>query len=109
MKREADVEQFRQNLDRRFPNRRTSKDYVSDLRQFMSACCKDWREVDMHDIDAFIDQQRQAGMKPATIKRRAAALKTFFDFLAEESGELNWPNPVRMKRHAGRRGGCRVI
>jgi site-specific recombinase XerD len=102
MKREADVEQFRQNLDRRFPNRRTSKDYVSDLRQFMSACCKDWREVDMHDIDAFIDQQRQAGMKPATIKRRAAALKTFFDFLAEESGELNWPNPVRMKRHAGR-------
>ena len=33
-----------------------------------------------------------------------AALKTFFDFLAEDSGELQWPNPVRFKRHAGKRG-----
>jgi site-specific recombinase XerD len=56
----------------------------------------------MQDIDAFVDQQRQRGLKPATIKRRAAALKTFFDFLAEETGDLNWPNPVRMKRHAGK-------
>ena len=28
--------------------------------------------------------------------------KTFFDFLAEESGELKWDNPVRFKRHAGK-------
>jgi len=102
MEREAEVEQFRQYLERRFPGRRTSRDYVSDLRQFMSTSDKDWHEVDLHEIDAFIDQQRRAGMKPATIKRRAAALKTFFDFLAEESSELNWPNPVRMKRHAGK-------
>ena len=102
MEREADVELFRQNLVRRFPDRRTSKDYVSDIRQFMSVCPKAWREIDMHDIDAFIDHQRQSGMKPATIKRRAAALKTFFDFLAEESEEPNWPNPIRMKRHAGK-------
>jgi site-specific recombinase XerD len=102
MEREKDLEQFHHYLQRRFPDRRTSKDYVSDLRQFMGSCPKAWRAVDMHDIDAFIDQQRQAGLKPATIKRRAAALKTFFDFLAEESGELSWPNPVRMKRHAGK-------
>jgi site-specific recombinase XerD len=31
-----------------------------------------------------------------------AGLKVFFDFLAEDSGNLAWPNPVRFKRHAGR-------
>jgi integrase/recombinase XerC len=102
MEREADVKTFVQYLQRRFPERRTSKDYESDVRQFMKQCDKPWREVRMQDIDGFIDAQRQAGMKPATIKRRAAALKTFFDFLAEESGDLGWPNPVRMKRHAGK-------
>lgn len=102
MEREADLRKFAQYLQRRFPDRRTSIDYMSDVRQFMAACSKAWRAVDMHDIDAFIDQQRAAGLKPATVKRRAAALKTFFDFLAEESGELGWLNPVRMKRHAGK-------
>lgn len=56
----------------------------------------------MHDIDAFVDQQRQTGMSGATVKRRVAALKVFFDFLAEEAGDLSWPNPVRFKRHAGK-------
>lgn len=102
MEREADVKKYVQYLQRRFPERRTSKDYASDVRQFMKQCDKAWRAVQMQDIDGFIDAQRQAGLKPATIKRRAAALKTFFDFLAEESGDLSWPNPVRMKRHAGR-------
>lgn len=56
----------------------------------------------MLDIDSFVDHQRQAGLGAATIKRRVAGLKVFFDFLAEESGDLSWPNPVRFKRHAGR-------
>jgi len=104
MEREESLHRFEEYLKRRFPNRRTPKDYLSDLRQFMAGCSKAWREVDMHDIDTFVDQQRQSGLKPATVKRRAAALKTFFDFLAEESGDLSWPNPVRMKRHAGKQG-----
>lgn len=102
MDRDESLRKFEEYLKRRFPDRRTSKDYVSDLRQFLTACSKPWREVDMHDIDAFVDQQRQSGLKPATVKRRGAALKTFFDFLAEESADLSWPNPVRMKRHAGK-------
>lgn len=104
MEREESPGKFEEYLKRRFPDRRTSKDYVSDLRQFMTACPKNWREVSMPDIDAFIDQQRQNGLKPATVKRRAAALKTFFDFLAEESEDFGWLNPVRMKRHAGKQG-----
>jgi site-specific recombinase XerD len=94
--------EFEKYLQRRFPDRRTSVDYLSDLRQFRSVCQKAWREIDMHDIDYFVDQQRTGNLKPATIRRRVAALKTFFDFLAEESGDLSWPNPVRFKRHAGK-------
>jgi site-specific recombinase XerD len=104
MDRDESLRKFKEYLQRRFPDRRTAKDYVSDLHQFMTNCSKAWREVNMHDIDNFVDQQRQRGLKPATVKRRAAALKTFFDFLAEESSDLSWPNPVRMKRHAGKQG-----
>jgi len=97
-----DVQRFEQYLRRRFPDRRTATDYVCDVRLFIGSCPKPWREVTMHDIDQFVDQQHQAQRQPATIKRRVAALKTYFDFLAEDSGELQRPNPVRFKRHAGK-------
>lgn len=102
MDRDESLVRFEAYLKRRFPGRRTSKDYVCDVRQFLGACPKPWREVGMQDIDAFVDQQRQNGLAASTVKRRAAALKTFFDFLAEDSGDLSWVNPVRMKRHAGK-------
>lgn len=96
------LQQFEQYLRRRFPDRRTATDYVCDVRLFIGGCPKSWREVTLHDIDQFVDQQREAQRQPATIKRRVAALKTYFDFLAEDSGELQRPNPVRFKRHAGK-------
>jgi len=103
MERNESIKKFEQYLKRRFPERRTVVDYLSDLRQFMAICEKPWREVSMHDIDDYVDQQRARGLKPATVNRRVASLKTFFDFLAEESGDISWPNPVRYKRHAGKR------
>ena len=48
--------EFEKYLRRRFPKRRTLVDYLSDLRQFRSACQKSWREMSMHDIDAFVEQ-----------------------------------------------------
>jgi hypothetical protein len=56
MEREESVRKFEAYLKRRFPDRRTRIDYVSDLRQFMVSCAKKWREVNMHDIDAFVEQ-----------------------------------------------------
>ena len=102
MKTENIIVEFEKYLRRRFPKRRTPVDYLSDLRQFRSVCQKPWREISMHDIDAFVEQQRASGLKSATVRRRVASLKTFFDFMAEESGDLSWPNPVRFKRHAGK-------
>lgn len=103
MDEQETLTKFEKYLRRRFPERRTAIDYLSDLRQLMAVCQKAWREVNMQDIDAFVDQQRAKGLKPATVNRRVASLKTFFEFLAEESGDLSWPNPVRFKRHAGKR------
>ena len=102
MERQDSLQRFEQYLRRRFPERRTAVDYLSDVRQFAAFCPKAWREVTMLDLDAFVDQQRQQGLRPTTVKRRVAALKTFFDCLAEETGDLSWPNPVRFKRHAGK-------
>lgn len=96
------VAAFERYLQRRFPKRRTPLDYVSDIRQFRAVCSKPWREVTMHDMDAFVNQQQQAQLQASTIKRRVAALKTYFDFLAEDSGELARVNPVHFKRHAGK-------
>jgi len=101
MERQDWLPRFEEYLRRRAPGRRTAVDYVSDVRQFGAVCQKPWREVTMHDIDAFVDQQRESGLSAATVKRRVAALKVFFDFLAEEDN-LSWPNPVRFKRHAGK-------
>ena len=50
------MEEFEKYLQRRFPKRRTSVDYLSDLRQFRSVCQKPWREISMHDMDAFVEQ-----------------------------------------------------
>src|SRR3970040_1318423 len=102
METENIIVEYEKYLRRRFPKRRTSVDYLSDLRQFRSVCQKAWLEISMHDMDAFVEQQRASGLKSATVRRRVAAMKTFFDFLAEESGDLSWPNPVRFKRHAGK-------
>ena len=100
--RSQDIEQFKQYLNRRAPQRRTAIDYSSDVRQFAAACPKAWRQVTMQDIDAFVDEQYQAGLSGATVKRRVAALKVFFDYLAEEMNDLSWLNPVRFKRQAGK-------
>jgi site-specific recombinase XerD len=102
MDEEQVLRDFEKYLRRRFPERRTCVDYVSDVRQFRKMCQKAWREVDLHDIDWFVDQQRASDLKSATVRRRVAALKTFFDYLAEERDDLSWPNPVRFKRHAGK-------
>jgi integrase/recombinase XerD len=101
MDRTENIQRFEQYLKRRFPDRRTAIDYVSDIRQFAAVCPKPWWEVTLHDIDAFVDQQR-AEHSQATVQRRVAALKSFFDFLAEDAGDLSWPNPVRFKRHGGK-------
>ena len=96
------IQRFEAYLKRRFPGRSTAKHYVSDLRLFVQHHPAPLTQVTIRDVDSFVDWQYEQDRSPATVKRRAAALKTFFDFLAEEQGEPERPNPVSMRRHAGR-------
>lgn len=75
---------FERYLNRRSPGRSTAKHYVSDVRLFLAGCPKPWTEVTRADIDAFVDHGGEAGWKPATIRRRVAALKAFFDFPGQD-------------------------
>jgi integrase/recombinase XerC len=96
------INRFEAYLKRRFPDRSTAKHYTSDLRLFVQHHLGPLSEITPQDMDVFVDQQRAQGLAPSTVKRRVAALKTFFDFLAETLEEPNRPNPVSMRRHAGR-------
>src|SRR3990172_455240 len=77
-----------------------AKHYLSDLRQFRKVCAKPWAEVTPQDVDAFMEYGQEHGWKPATLTRRAAALRTCFEFWAVETNTLE---PLRVTRC--RRGG----
>lgn len=98
------LQRFEAYLKRRYPDRRTAASYVSDVRQLHRFCSKTWDMVTVDDMDAFVDQMHSAGLKPTTIKRRSAALKVYFDVLADVCDCPDHSNPVRLKRHSPRQG-----
>ncbi len=93
---------FKNFLNRKYPKRTTATHYISDLKQFLAHDDRPLITVSRKEIDEFIDSQRASGKSAATIKRRAASLKSFFNFMAEELNEPKRVNPVNMKRHAGK-------
>jgi site-specific recombinase XerD len=96
--------QFEHYLTRRSPGRSTAKHYLSDLRQFQKVCPKTWSTITSGDIDAFVDAGQARGWKAATLQRRVAALKVFFDFYADLQQEPDRPNPVQLHTQAPRVG-----
>jgi site-specific recombinase XerD len=62
------------------------------------------REVTVQDIDAFIKDQSNQQLVPATINRRLVAISGFFQFLIVEAEEDGWRNPVIWKLHRIKEG-----
>jgi len=99
------LERFQRYLERRYGDRSTPKHYRSDLRVWVRQLGpKRPQEVTMQDIDQFVDGQVAQGLKPTTINRRLATLRTFFEFLAGEEPDHPWPNPVIWRRHRVKAG-----
>ena len=93
--------QFKQYLQRRYPDRSTAKHYLSDLLIFYRFVGQiSPKEVTPKMIDAFLQNQTQQGLKAATLNRRLASLSSFFDFLIEAAEDEAWSSPVRWKRQA---------
>lgn len=98
-------EQFTQYLNRRFGDRSTPKHYGSDLDIFVRFIGdKAPAAVTAQDVDAYVTQQLEAGLKPATINRRLASLRSFFDHLASLEPDKANANPVIWRRHAVKQG-----
>ncbi len=99
------ISRFKSYLQRRYPDRSTTKHYMSDLSIFRELVGNvSPTEITAKRIDEFVLSQGQQGLKAATINRRLATLASFFDFLIEEAEDDSWHNPVHWKRHGIKRG-----
>ncbi len=93
-------ERYAQYLNRRYGDRSTPYHYLHDLKMFIRQVgLKEPKSVTANDIDDFVDAQVNRGLKPSTINRRVASLRTFFEYLASERPDEAWPNPVNRRRH----------
>ena len=91
---------FEPYLKRRFGQSSTPKHYISDLHIFIATIGDKAPEaVTPKDMDGFVGQQIAARLSPATINRRLSCIHSFFEYLAGEQPERNWPNPVISRRH----------
>ena len=92
--------EFEKYLNRRSGDRSTPLHYCSDVRIFLETMNqKSVDEIEKRDIDRFIESQYEKGMSGATIRRRLASLRVFFEFLAMEEPDEEKPNPVRWCWH----------
>jgi site-specific recombinase XerD len=102
---QAEIDQFKQYLSHRYPDRSTTKHYTSDMAifcEFVGAISP--KEVTIKTIDLFVKMQSEQGLKPATINRRLSTISSFFEYLISEHEEEQWHNPVHWRRHSIRPG-----
>jgi site-specific recombinase XerD len=96
---EAAITRFEQHLQARYPHSTTAKHYGHDLRQFSQSIGKLPRAVTREDVDRFVEDQLGRGLAATTVNRRLTALHEYFEYLAAEGEEDEWPNPVHWARH----------
>lgn len=93
------IERFIKYVLRRYPNSSTAKHYRHDLILFSRFARKPPRAISREDVDRFVEDQLAQGLAAATINRRLAALRHFFEFLADDAQDEEWANPVVWRRH----------
>jgi site-specific recombinase XerD len=98
------IARFERYIQSRYPDSATAKHYVHDLRLFSQLIDKPPRAVSREDVDRFVEDQLGRGLAARTVNRRLATLHAFFEYLAEEDAEEEWPNPVIWKRHKVKEG-----
>lgn len=94
----VEIDRFVNWVRRRSPQARTWRDYGYDLAQF-AAFLGDIppHQVTVQQVDGFVNQQVNRGLKASTVNRRLATIVSFYSFLADDNPELLCP--VRPRRH----------
>lgn len=90
----AEIVQFRRYLKRRQCAANTVENYVRDLELFFGEVPKAVGEVKPPDVNAFIERQQELGRTVATINRRIATLRAFYEFVRENE-QPKLVSPVR--------------
>ena len=98
------IREFEHYLQRRYPGSSTTKHYISDLQLFQQLVDKPPREVTRLDVDRFVEEQLARGLSSTTVNRRLASLHHYFEFLADETDDDGWANPVVWRRHRVKEG-----
>ena len=98
------IHRFIQNIGLRYPGSSTVIHYKNDLEQFNHLVDKAPRAITRGDVTQFVTQQLVDGLSPGTVNRRLASLSSFFEFLAEETGDDHWLNPVHWSYHRVKQG-----
>ena len=78
---EACIGFFIEQLQASKHDKKTISSYAADVRIFQGFLGKDLLEVQRADIYRTVDAWQQQGLAESTIRRRAAALRQFFDLL----------------------------
>ncbi len=98
-----EIEAFQKWLRRKAPNASTQIHYPNDLELFFAWLHKPIGEVSVRDVDRYIEHCQQQGQAIASINRRLAALRAFYQFLEVEQ-DTPPKNPVLPRRHFIRQG-----
>jgi len=100
-----EIAQFALFLKRRFGNRSTAKHYMHDLELFVKQFGdKPVALISALDVDSFVEDQVNRGLKATTVNRRLASLHSFFEFLATLDPDNAPANPVVWRRHKVKQG-----
>jgi len=90
---QQDIERFRAYLKRRNYAAHTIDSYTLDLQLCFAAKEGPPATVTHLDVEQFVAQQHEHGLRPTTLNRRLYALKHFFDFLLEQQQVFG--NPIK--------------
>lgn len=99
----AEVQDFNKWLRRKSPQATTPIHYTNDLLLFFQWANKAPAQITVGEIDQYIEHCQALGHAIATINRRLAALRSFYNFL-DLTGAERVANPVLPKRHFIRQG-----
>ena len=97
------VELFRIWLARKYPYSSTRLHYASDARLFRAQVARPAHEVRVRDVDKYVQDRLASGQKPATVNRRLATLRTFYEWLSFER-DMPLKPPVVPRHHFMRVG-----
>ena len=101
----GEIAQFKRYLQHRYLGRNTTKHNVSDLAVFNEFAGDVAPQLmTSQNIDRFVQDQSQQGLKTATINRRVSTLSSFFEYLIDSQSDDDRTNSVNWKRHSIRPG-----